>query len=199
MQSMHLAGLKSYPRGLPSSTFTDGGAGSSLNSRDSAALDSLLGRPFGERRDGHPSSWLRRIAYAPRQRRLLADGLVDFRTFLNPVECRKWVRTFPSDIVCVVGNLKDSATPEKSFVDLVQAGVLPFLFASDAKRVVFAFLTDRGEEGDLVGSPSSPGVVRALDHSLADIVALREALDFTTTAVNQRFNRPGRGRSEPTT
>lgn len=185
VQAMHLPGLVAYPQGLPSSTFTEGERRVSLSPRDRAALDGLLGPPL----EASKASWLRRATTAPRETRLLEDGLVGFRTFLNPVECPKWVRDFHTEIVCLLGTFRERATPEGLFADLVHAGVLPAMFASDGERVVFALLSGEAGRADRQAGTSGTTLPQLLAPTLGDIVVLRERLDQASIPVNQRFDR----------
>lgn len=184
-----LEGLRTYPRSFPSSTFTESATRRSLNPRDRAALGALLRRPFELPSRRGDASWLRRAAMAPREHRLLADGLVEFRSFVNPAESHRWIRGFPPEMVLVMGRFSDRADPERLFSDLVEAGVLPFLFASDGQRALFGYLAE-AEDGaeDRDGAPR-PGSLVDLSPTLRDIIVLRGRLGSIRTAVNQRFDR----------
>lgn len=188
-QALGVPGLRAYPRSLPSSSYTESGPSAPLNAKDRATLGALLQRPFGPSPGGDGASWLRRAAVGAREHRLLADGLVEFRSFLNPAECGRWVREFPSEMVCVAGRLVDRTVPEALFSELVGSGVLPFLFGVDAERAVFAYLTG-GEAGAARREPpAAPGDGPEPPSRLIDVVVLRSQLDRTSTPVNQRFDR----------
>lgn len=192
-----LEGLRSYPRSLPSSTFTESPTRPSLDPRDRAALGGLLRRPFEPSSRRGEASWLRSVAIAPRELRLLADGLAEFRSFVNPAECQKWVRGFPSEVVLVVGRFSGRTVPESLFADLVEAEILPFLFATDGRQALVGYLTG-GRGGTAAGEGvTRPGGLPEIATHLSDMVVLRERLVATRSVVNQRFDRLDLERGTP--
>ena len=190
-RAMGLPGVRGYPRAMPSSTFTERPEPPALTAPDQRAIDALLARPFATSSGAPGRAWWRRPALAPREHRLLADGLVEFRTVLDPVECRRWIRGFYSEMVWVAGRLKEGATAERLFTAVVRAGVLPFFFASDGSSSLLAYLSGRGGAQDLPDTPSGPELLPALRASLEGIVVFRERLDLLRTALDLRFDRLG--------
>lgn len=186
-----LTGCLSYPRHLPSSTFTQLTTPRSLARRDELTLLSMLARPALPTPPNWPFARLRRPAWAARERRLCDDGVVEPRTVLDPIAWEVWSQNAPQSLVLVSGSLLDGKAPSGFFSELVQESwVTPFLFVTNGRQVVFAYLST----GIVMAAPQSTGptnsLVALVRRSLSGIVVLRDQLSAFTTVLNHQYNRP---------
>ena len=110
------------------------------------------------------------------------------RSFLNPGECIRWWKSFPTESVFVQGELRTDSTPPELFRAVVaDCRKSPFLFAKGDSRVLLGFLS--GSNVDKLGSPSVP-VLPTLQEYLREIVVAREPVDSLHLLVAHRYGLP---------
>lgn len=168
----------SYPRGLP--------RGGPARSRPLALRTSFLtGRWVLSRGDagqtaGIPSRLPRR------ERRLIADGWFSRIVVPNLEEVPRGRGWMPLRVVFVTATWRTDVQARSLLTDLVERGrVMPFVFAYDDERVLFAAL-----------SPANPPLVAGrtpiidlLGAHLAQVEVLREPIDTLFPLVDHRYER----------
>lgn len=180
---MDTAGTYRYPRPLLGSE--DGATGLSAPDRTVAAA--LVTRPFlpaGERGAGEGTSG---VFTRRRQRRLLGDGVVEHRMFLDVTQVPAYQQRRASNVVLVHGELLEGRRPEGLFRALVsECQVTPFLYATDGRDVLLAALAPApgAARAGLRG-----GVLATVRASLRAIEVVRTPVETLSTPVNHRYDR----------
>jgi hypothetical protein len=191
VQITGLDGTLAYPRPLPSSSMAYDNRTVSFPSADREAIRSLVLQTPEVGSESGPVSWMRGPTSGMRERRLLRRGIVEFRSFLDPLECSRWASNFPDAVVFVRGTLIGGTSPEVLFRALVEeCGVSPFLFATDGKAVLFCCLSDhRGVSREPLSSRRA-STLQVMQRFLQQIVVARELLESLTAVVDHRYDRP---------
>jgi hypothetical protein len=186
-----LDGTLAYPRALPSSSLADVDRPASVPRADREALRSLVLQTPEVGLESGSGGWMKGPAKGMRERRLLRQGMVEFRSFLDPVECSRWASNFPDAVVFVRGTLFGGTGPEALFRALVEeCGVSPFLFATDGKAVLFCCLSDHRRDSREPPSSRRVPTLEVMQRFLRQIVVARELLDTLTPVVDHRYDRP---------
>jgi hypothetical protein len=186
-----LPGVVRYPRPLPSSTASEQSNPIALDRQDRRILEGMLSRPFVPGPKAGLFTRLRRFPEEARERRLQKDGVIEFRTLLDPVACAGWSESFPQSMVSISGTLLGGRTPKDFFYELIrEAGVAPFLYATNASQVLFQYLS-LGVRTNAEDSPSVvPPIVPIVRRSLEGVVVMREDLSGVKTVIDHRYDRP---------
>lgn len=176
-------GPLSYPHPLPGAT-PEGGTGSLLPSRDLRRVAGLLERPLGDPTGGGgPRSSPFFLARA--ERRLVVEGVLERRFLLNPCEIPAVEGHEVESLVFIHGEVKDGATPERLFRQLLGIGVTPFLFATDAHYVVMGAISSVPAVDHRGGGTRS--VLGTIEGSLRGIRIERLPLKHMSGLVNHRY------------
>lgn len=190
----HIAGLQgtlAYPHPLPSSRGSNEGRLSLISKPDREALCSLLGRPLSRLSGTDRYSWKNRFAHGPRERRLVRDGCVEFRSFLDPAECSRWASDFPKAIAFIRGTLLRGKTAAGLFRALVEeCRVAPFLFATDNATALFACLSRTTKDRKGATTSYRAPLLPTIQTFLRQIVVLREPLESLVPVLDHRYDRP---------
>ncbi len=186
-----LRGTLAYPHSLPSFHGATGGRMNLFSESEREALGSLLARPLSQKDGTNRDGWMNRFAHGARERRLVRDGWVEFRSFLDPAACSRWASNFPEAVAFIRGRLVDGETAPGLFRALVEdCRANPFLFATDNATVLFACLSESSV--DRRGRPSTrrAPLLQTIQKFLRQIVVLREPLDSLDPVVDHRYDRP---------
>jgi hypothetical protein len=169
-----LPGVVRYPRPLPSSTASEQSNPIALDRQDRRILEGMLSRPFVPGPKAGLFTRLRRFPEEARERRLQKDGVIEFRTLLDPVACAGWSESFPQSMVSISGTLLGGRTPKDFFYELI----------------LFQYLS-LGVRTNAEDSPSVvPPIVPIVRRSLEGVVVMREDLSGVKTVIDHRYDRP---------
>jgi hypothetical protein len=186
-----LQGTLAYPHPLPYRTVSGAARQSLTHGADSEALRSLLSRHFFPGPEPGSTGWTSRLRQRHRERRLLNEGAVQFRSFLNPAACSQWATGFPGGVAFLRGRLVNRRLPDELFRTLVEdCTVSPFFFATDGVSVVFGCLSRNTRE--YAGADALPrrNLIFELKKFLSQIVVVREPLDALVPVVDHQYDRP---------
>lgn len=181
-----LRGTTKYPHGLPighaRATLAVSSSASTHRARELLTLAPNAGD--AERGSEHVQvgRWNREI------KALLRRGVLEFRTFLNPIAYSGWATNFPGEMALVRGQLRSGRMPPELFVALVSEGqVSPFLFAVSGRTVVFAALA----KGDTKPHPMpGPSLLGTIEPFLEHVIVVRESFSGAATPVLHRYDTP---------
>ena len=181
-----LRGTLAYPRPVSSAAAGPAEFTTPLADR-SASLARLLGRPLRQADQRAPI----RVSpfFLPRsEQRLIAEGVVTRRTFLDPQRVPGYGGRLLKGIAFLTASLAAPRTELRLFGCLVRANLTPFLFASDGTRVLVAFLTTASF--DEAGS-SAPKLANVPDlrSCLNEMRVVEESLTELTVVMNHRYDR----------
>jgi hypothetical protein len=174
-----------YPRPIPEAPVGEDGTGRSAPSpvQRAALRASLAAREEHEA----PVRPVWPVLGGTLEERSLRSGWSAFRCLLDPVALATLMTGMPGWCAFVLGSLRPSARPVELFSALVgAAGVSPFLFATQERRVLFASLA-RGP-----GTPAEPGrapVLPTLQAYLQDITVVNWPLGTTRVLADHRYSR----------
>jgi len=186
-----LPGTLAYPHPLPSSPQTPGNLPQSSANADREAVRSLVAEPPEAGSKPRSERWIGRLSRGNRESRLLREGKVEFRSFLDPLECSRWADNFPDAVMIVRGTLLSDAAPAALFRALVEeCGVSPFLFATNHEAVLLAALSDRRTGSGRARASRRTPPLAVMQQFLRQIVVLREPLDTLTMVVDHRYDWP---------
>src|SRR5215469_15354755 len=174
-------GTTGYPHSFPS-TASSGQPPSSYRKR--SRIEELVAKSMRS----FPTGPLRTSTfYLPRSdQRLLAEGAVDRRTFLEPRALLTLNRSTAHNLAFVTGTLIDGGQ-QKLARRLASIGILPFLFAADDSRVIMGTLSRSPGPSDL--ARPRPAVLKNLQEFLTQIEIWREPIDGMNQVVNHRYDR----------
>lgn len=180
---MDAPGTYRYPRPLIGEE--DGGP--ALSGPDRTVATALVNRPFlsvGDRESGVATSG---VFTRRRQRRLLGEGVVEHRMFLDVTQVPGYQQRRASNVVLVHGELLDGRRPETLFRALVSdCQVTPFLYATDGEEILLAALAPAP------GAPRTEvrgGVLATVRAYLRAIEVARTPVETLATPVNHRYDR----------
>jgi hypothetical protein len=186
-----IPGTLAYPRSLPSAVRTGASRPTSLSEADRRTLRSLLSGRLEVAGPSGSAARMVRLVGGGRDRRLAHRGLVEFRSFLEPAACARWVSDFPETIALVRGELLDGGAAPALFRALVgECRVSPFLFATDGRAVLFGCLSKKTGDRGGTPSPRPPPMITTIRRFLRRIVVVREPLAALTPLVDHRYDRP---------
>lgn len=121
-------------------------------------------------------------------RRAMEEGWVEARSFLNLGALPGYLGWKLREVVYVHGDLQSSARPERLFQSLVgECGALPFLFATDDRRVLLALLAPAPSR-QAPGRPRG-SVGRTLEQFLGRVASFRESAQGLQPLLNHRYER----------
>jgi hypothetical protein len=186
-----LQDIQSYPHPLPSYAGTGGNPLTPVSNADRGALHSLMTRQLIVGDEFVSRAWMNRLAQGARERRLVRRRVAEFRTFLDPAACSRWVRNFPEGVAFVQGTLVEGGTAPELFHGLVEdCRVSPFLFATDGGDVLFGCLSKRVDDRERRPSSIRTPMSTMTKRFLSRIVVLREPLTGLSPLVDHRYDRP---------
>ena len=177
-------GVLEYPHSLPS--LADAGEDARpLNAAEAGRLAAFM-KPAQPRGTG-PSPFRASPFFLGRaQRRLLETGLAERRTFLDPARVPPFRERGVERLAFVYGELNAGASPAALFRRLAAMKVLPFLFATDGRRVLFATLSVAPPVGQSEGRPA---ILANLERYLHSIEILRERVAELVVVIDHRYDR----------
>lgn len=125
------------------------------------------------------------------ERKFLAQGWVERRSFLDPLKVAESVAGFPRRVAFVWGNLLPDATAEGLFRSLAgDAGLGPFLYCREDRTVLLGTLAkEYSRAGRVNQADPSPSVLSILQRHLREIVALRVPIEELSSPINHCYNR----------
>ena len=171
-------GTHSYPQSLPRFTPPPGETTLPRLSRsEEQAMVRLASRPF----IGPPRAWKPGSGFSPLfggvEGRCLRRGLVELRSFLNPVTVARDIVQFPKRVAFVHGDLVGSSTPDGLFRELVESvGASPFLFATEGRSVLIGALSEGHRTLPGERATSGEAALAVLKKHLGSIVVVEEDL-----------------------
>jgi hypothetical protein len=181
---------RGYPRRFPSTDFRPGGqldpepSGSDPRGR---LLRGLVERAYSEGGGEEGPSLLEGAFHRRRLRRALSEGWLERRAFLDPAAVNESVDGLADQIGFVHARLRPGVSPEALLGGLVNdAGLSPFLFASDGERVLFAALT--AEAISRQGAAPARSAIELLREQTSEIVTLRQSLASLAPVAAYRFD-----------
>lgn len=162
-----------------------------LTPGERSAVLRLLGRPFlpgGSERGGVREGGLFARTW---ERRCLASGRVRHRTFLDPVQVARWLTGFPTQVAFLHGALRPGRTSEGFFHALLaECRLRPFLFVTDGSMVLLGHLARAPGTRPFGGEREGAALAATLPSWLSEIGVVREPLEWFTTVINHRYDRP---------
>lgn len=180
--------LIAYPQPYPGPS---PGKEAPLRPSERSAVLRLLGRPFlpgGREPAGARDGGLFARAW---ERRCLASGTVRRRTFLDPVQVAQWLTGFPTQVAFLHGALRPGRTSERFFhVLLAECHLRPFLYATDGSMVLLGHLARAPGSRPVGGERDGAALAATLPAWLSEIAVVRAPLEWLTTLVNHRYDRP---------
>jgi hypothetical protein len=175
-----------YPRGLSFAGSVQRGSHPLPSWVKIADISGLLARPPGPENRGLGSLLRLGPARQDRLQRLLEVGALMKRSFLIVENLPSISSGSLTDVVFVSGARARSELDDQPFQDLTtRSRVAPFLFVSDARRVLMAFLAPAPS----YVSSGRVSVMSVLKEHLRDIEVVRERVDTIRRLVDQRFDR----------
>jgi hypothetical protein len=184
------AGTVSYPQSLPRFVGASGeGDAAPLSKGVTAAVSLMLTRPFvGPPRVNWSGTGVGSIIHGT-DRRLLRTGLVEFRSFLNPIAIARDIVDFPNQVVFIGGELVNPSTPEGMFHELVERrAASPFLLASDGHRVLLGSLSEGPRPSRSEPASPSERALFILKKHLRSINVVDERLDGMQVLLDHRYD-----------
>jgi hypothetical protein len=184
-------GLFGYPQSLPK--FAQANVDletEDLSKGEMSAVERLVARPFiGPPRVSRSQGISRPFLGGP-ETRCLQKGLVEFRSFLNPIAVARDATDFPKRITFVHGRLLEQSAPEKLFHDLVEeGGASPFLFMTDGRTVMLGALSRGNERSSRNIESTGRIILPILNRNLQSIVTLEADLGSIDVFVDHRYDR----------
>jgi hypothetical protein len=187
----HFAGAEGvlrYPRALP---YAKNSRGHGISNKTLIDLWSLIHRPFGDEAS-HRKSHLIGPATLPRsQRRLLANGYVEWRTFLSVQRIPDYAGRDISDVVFLTGQVRREDGLYALFRDLAETcGVFPFLLASDGNSVIVGLLAARRGSTGRESTASNPraAVFPIVSNHLTGMEVIREPISLLKVHRSHRYD-----------
>ncbi|HEV8049432.1 MAG TPA: hypothetical protein VGP88_02440 [Thermoplasmata archaeon] len=186
----HLAesgGTVAYPRGLGGTPEPD--EPTALTAHQRWAASELLARPFVAANDGRAPHLVGPLGLPFSQQRMVAQGTVVHRVFLDPGRLPSYRGSAADQIVLVTGAWRRGARPERLFRTLTEeCRVYPFLYVLDSDRVMIGAL---GRSGTGPASPSEGRrpVLGTLQESLEGIELIQVPAPSIRTVVDHRYDR----------
>jgi len=186
----HLAestGTVAYPRGLGGSP--EPSAPSELTRHQRWAASELLTRPFASAGDGRAPHLVGPLGLPFSQQRLVAQGTVVHRVFLDPGRLPPFRGSAADQIALVTGAWKPGARPERLFRTLTeQCRVFPFLYVLDSSRAMIGAL-GRSGPANAVPPESRRPVLPTLQEELSGIELIQVPAASVRTVVDHRYDR----------
>lgn len=189
-----LAGASAYPHGL-GGVHPDNGDDRASPAAPTPhtlwALSRLVGRPFAATERGEDSHLLGAFGLPYSERRLLANGWVTHRVFLDPARLPAYMGRTADRVHFISGTPREGARPERLFATLTQrCRVYPFLFVVGEDRWLFGALGGSApENGPSEGNHGRPSVVGALRDALEGIEIVHDAAASFSMAIDHRYDR----------
>lgn len=157
--------------------------------RELISMQRLVTLPFL----GSPTTRLGRrfgLPYRNLDLRCLRKGLVEFRSFLNPVALAKEVVEFPKNVAFVHGTLRSGAKAEGLFRELVElGGASPFLFCTDGVSMLLGGLSTGHQPAGSPFATRGEVVMSIFKKHLESIVIVEDYLPDISVAVDHRYDR----------
>jgi hypothetical protein len=186
----HLAdagGTVAYPRGLGGTPEPEDPP--TLSDHQRWAASELLARPFAAPEAGRGAHLVGPLGLPFSQQRLVAQGSVLHRVFLDPGRLPPFRGNAADQIVLITGAWRPGARPERLFQALTeQCRVFPFLYVVDPARAMLGAL---GRSG-----PTPPGapearrpVLATLQESLEGIELVQVLAPPVRTVIDHRYDR----------
>lgn len=189
-----VGGTVAYPRGLGGTPKVEEPA--SLSSHQRWAVGELLHRPFSPEADRSEGHLVGPFGLPFSQQRMLANGMVSHRVFLNPAQVPSFQGHAADQVVLVTGGWKSGARPEDLFRTLTQeCRVFPFLFVLDGDRAMLGAL-GRGDPSPEARPEARRPVLPTLQDAIQGIEITQVPAARGRTLVDHRYDRllpPTRG------
>ncbi|MFI5414860.1 MAG: hypothetical protein ACHQ16_04235 [Candidatus Lutacidiplasmatales archaeon] len=186
----HLAGSEgtvAYPRGLGGSPEPQEPVG--LTDHQRWAVRELLHRAFDSEASGRAGHLVGPLGLPFTQQRLVAQGVVVHRVFLDPGSLPSFRGHAADQIVLVSGSWKPGARPEALFRTLTQeCRVFPFLYVFDGDRAMLGALGRSGRSDVKDEEPRRP-VLPTLQESLEGIELVQVPAESLRTLVDHHYDR----------
>jgi hypothetical protein len=189
----HFAGMEGsarYPRALPHYP-SEKAAESRGRTRIRDGTDWLLKRPFHEGIWKRPSHLLGPGTLTRSQRRLLASGAVEWRTFLCIKSMPGYDGQSISNMSLVSGEMNDHDGLLELFRDLTEVcGIYPFLLASDGTHALIGILAGGSSKNEGTPGLRKPraAVFPVVSHHLANIEIVREPISNLVVHRSHRYD-----------
>jgi hypothetical protein len=180
-----VAGAVAYPQSLPKRMQSNGETRtySDLKRKHVQELVSRANLETGAIRPLRTSPF-----FLPRSdQRLIADGSVDRRTFLDPRRIPPYDGREIDSMGFVHGELTAGATPAALFLRLATIRVTPFLFATNGKQVLLGAISLSPRVTTSTGV--RPAVLANLQRFMKEIQIVREPVSALKVVVNHRYDR----------
>ncbi|MCI4337308.1 MAG: hypothetical protein L3K18_00815 [Thermoplasmata archaeon] len=186
----HLAGAEgtvAYPRGLGGSPEPEEAA--HLTDHQKWAVRELLHRAFDSASSGRAGHLVGPLGLPFSQQRLVAQGVVLHRVFLDPGSLPSFRGHAADQMVLVSGAWKPGARPEALFRTLTQeCRVYPFLYVLDGERAMLGALGRSVRSDDKAVEPRRP-VLPTLQETLQGIELVQVPVGSLRTLVDHRYDR----------
>lgn len=175
------SGATSYPHSLPGEL----GPAVVLGGQERMGVTELIRRPF----EGPTPGPLRVSAYfLPRsQQRLLRDGKVQRRTFLDPSAVPPYEGRSVEQIAFTHGSLKPGRSVDGLFGRLAAIHVTPFLLVSDGTHVLLGAVSPAPSPRPTDGP--RPAVLANMEDFLQEIEIVRNRASDLRVIANHRYDR----------
>lgn len=188
---VHLArseGTVAYPRGLGGTPEPEDAT--SLTSHQTWAVQQLLHRAFDSAAAGKAGHLVGPLGLPFSQQRLVAQGMVLHRVFLDPGPLPSYHGHAADQLVLIAGSWRSGARPEELFRTLTQeCRVYPFLYALDSGRAMIGALGRSTPGGGRSDGEGRRPVLATLQESLQGIEIAQVAASSLKTIVDHRYDR----------
>jgi hypothetical protein len=188
---VHLAeagGTVAYPRGLGGTPAPEDLT--SLSAHQSWAVQQLLHRALDSAAAGRAGHLVGPLGLPFSQQRLVAQGVVVHRVFLDPAPLPSYRGHAADQLVLIAGGWRPGAHPELLFRTLTQeCRVYPFLFALDTERAMIGALGRSTSTGGRADGEGRRPVLPTLQESLQGIEIVQVAASSVRTIVDHRYDR----------
>lgn len=186
----HLSGVGgtvAYPRGLGGTAASE--EPPSLTSHQRWAVGELLDRPFAPEAAAKEGHLIGPFGLPFSQQRMLANGTISHRVFLNPGQVPSFQGHAADQLVLVTGSWKAGARPEVLFRTLTQeCHVFPFLFVVDDTRAMVGALGRGGPTPQRSPEARRP-VLATFQEALQGIEITQAPAARAQTSVDHRYDR----------
>ncbi|MCI4326871.1 MAG: hypothetical protein L3K16_04460 [Thermoplasmata archaeon] len=180
-------GTVAYPRGLGGTPEPEDAT--TLSNHQRWAASELLARPFAAPEEGRAAHLVGPLGLPFSQQRMVAQGTVLHRVFLDPGRLPPFQGNAADQIVLITGAWKSGARPERLFRALTEeCRVFPFLYVVDTPRALLGALGRSGPPPAGASEARRP-VLPTLQESLEGIELVQVPAPSVRTLIDHRYDR----------
>lgn len=196
-------GMRAYPRGIP--TAPDGSGRESKERwgpRARWAANELLQRPFSGEAENRPSHLVGPFGIPSSERRLLEQGWIAHRVFVDPSRLPPYRGRQPGEVVLATGTFREGVRPSDLFGMLTRdCRVFPFLVVLDGARIVLGMFGQSARVSPAQSPAPRRPVLPTLQAALEGIELFRDVADRIQVPIDHRYDRlqppaPAAGKSD---